>query len=261
MSEQNHRSAPSARASTKSLAELATEDKALEAKQDSAVLALMEHRWKAVNEHGYGQREYARAIGRVHSSVGRHVRAWAIWQGGHKLVSTPVDALVAASMGPERLEAAHVVATAHGLTLATVYTKLEHREQARRVHGEIDAGAEIFERAGHEPAEASQLAAEEVRTRVTELRVDPAETRRVRAERERKRRERSALPQVMFALHAAGTTIEESLRTAAGLDLSDEQAAEIRGRLARIAGLIAEHAPAFSPVSDDQLGDLLGGEA
>jgi hypothetical protein len=57
------RSTPGSSSNDPLLARLVAEDRKIEKRQDSAMLALMEHRWKAVNEHGFSMRAYSRALG------------------------------------------------------------------------------------------------------------------------------------------------------------------------------------------------------
>jgi hypothetical protein len=130
------------------LASLVAEDRKIERRQDSAILALMEHRWKAVHEHGFSMRAYSRALG--HSSpttVRKYVCGWEIWLDAEELHRgeaaqryaelpgefTPHDALVLANMSEEQAEAAKIVAEAEGIGVAQVAKSDKHRPKIRAV--------------------------------------------------------------------------------------------------------------------------------
>lgn len=172
---------------------LVREDKTIESEQDNAILRLMEHRWKAVNEHGFGKREYARALGhKSDRTVRSYVRGWEMVRLDSN--RTPADALVLATMSEEQREATEIVAEVHGVKPSTIMKGggvsggttsvsdggYQYRQEVRRVRADIDDGTEALIDAGVEPAKAREDAAEIVKQRLaTEQRgrTKQAETR------------------------------------------------------------------------------------
>ena len=98
-------------------------DHAIEAEATSKTLALMEHRWRAIHEAGFGIKEFARALGHTqHGTVAKYVHGWELWQswgGSHSSTPpgrTPLDALELARMSEVKRAAVEVVSEAKGIS-------------------------------------------------------------------------------------------------------------------------------------------------
>lgn len=109
----------------KTLEDWVREDHEIEKQARSKTLALMEHRWRAVHEGGYGMREYARALDIGLATVGRYVNAWALWCEWQADTSTgvtrsPLDAYALASMSEDKRAAVEAIADAKGIGAQTV---------------------------------------------------------------------------------------------------------------------------------------------
>jgi PAS domain-containing protein len=101
------------------LAELVSRDKSLAAEATNAALALMEHRWTAVQEVG-NKSEYARALGVDESVIRKYVRGWEAWQGSDASVRTPDEVLELAGMNEQKRAAVEAVADAKGIGVRAV---------------------------------------------------------------------------------------------------------------------------------------------
>jgi hypothetical protein len=158
------RSTPGSSSNDPLLARLVAEDRKIEKRQDSAMLALMEHRWKAVNEHGFSMRAYSRALERSHTVVRKYVRGWEIWQeqGGTTGCSTPLDAVVLAGMSVEQAEATTIVASLRGIGVAQAGKDAGYRRQSSRVRQEITEDANQLVAAGSSNGDARRRAAARV---------------------------------------------------------------------------------------------------
>jgi hypothetical protein len=102
---------------SKSLDQWVREDREIAARAESATAALMEHRWRAVNEGGATIADYARALGMSYSVLRRYVQGWEL------LTSTgqsPLDAYALAGMGETKRAAVEAVADAKGIGAQTV---------------------------------------------------------------------------------------------------------------------------------------------
>lgn len=141
------------------LAKLVAKDHKLERSQDSAVLKLMEHRWKAVKEHGYSMRAFSRALGHTsNKTVRKYVHGWEIWQGEGSGALTPADALELAGMSSDQAEAAKVVASARGVGVAQVGKSAGYRRQTSRVRQEINDDTDQLVTAGSGRSDARRRA-------------------------------------------------------------------------------------------------------
>jgi hypothetical protein len=159
------RSTPGSSSSDPLLARLVAEDRKIEKRQDSAMLALMEHRWKAVNEHGFSMRADSRALGHKQpSSVRKYVRGWEIWESRSERSGalTPVDALELANMSPEQGEATSIVASLRGISIAQAGKDAGYRRQSGRVRQEITEDANQLVAAGSSNGDARRRAAARV---------------------------------------------------------------------------------------------------
>ena len=113
-----------------SLRDLVVTDHAIEGLADRHSLQLMEHRWTAINVHGYGVREYAKAIDRSQRLVQMYVRAWELHQGDEALLVP--DLLAKASMSEDTYIAAKAIADADGVGASHV--RSTRMPEVRRVY-------------------------------------------------------------------------------------------------------------------------------
>lgn len=110
---------------------LAEQDQVLEQDADRTGFALMEHRWTAIHVHGYGVREYARAISRDPMTISRYVRAWQMRLDGVAESATAGDLLERANGSVQRNIAVDAVARIHGVGMAQA--RQRHMPEVRRV--------------------------------------------------------------------------------------------------------------------------------
>jgi hypothetical protein len=118
---------------TPALTTLAREDRRLEEAEQSTVLALMEHRWRAVKEYGYSLREYGQAVGRSHRAIGYYVKAWELHLVKESF--TPAECLERVQHGEDRATAIRAVADLHGVGMASA--RQRHMPEVRRVQAAI----------------------------------------------------------------------------------------------------------------------------
>jgi hypothetical protein len=111
-----------------SLASLARTDKQLQTQADLSGRALCEHRWTAVNVHGYGVREYAREVGIKQPTMSRSVKAWELLRDSESL--SPSDVFERLWSSETRQIAQQAVADAHGTGLANA--RQRHMPEVRR---------------------------------------------------------------------------------------------------------------------------------
>jgi hypothetical protein len=114
-----------------------TEDRRLEKTADSTALALMQHRWHWTldesNPKRVSMREYARQVGKTHSTILRYAKGYELVSGASRC-TTPTEALQRAGMSTEQAAATEAVAESRGVTFNTA--RQSHPEEVRRIRDE-----------------------------------------------------------------------------------------------------------------------------
>jgi hypothetical protein len=121
---------------SKSLDQWVREDREIAARAESATAALMEHRWRAVNEGRVSTNAYAQALGVTARTIRGYVKGWELWCSAAP-TATPLDAYALAGMGETKRAAVQAVADAKGVGAQTVERR--YQPDVARARATIEA--------------------------------------------------------------------------------------------------------------------------
>lgn len=204
-----------------------TEDNRLEAAEEAASKQLTYHRWHWTMDEANPERvsftEYARAIGRTHTTVAKQAKGYAAWQesGEEHALHEAIDR---AQVSVERQAAIDAVATASGTSFRKV--RQGRSEEVREVAGQARERAERLGTSYEEEVE--QVAEQRQKFR------ESAAT----ASGNRKARHGLRYVEVEGHLAAAKRRLTDALKVAQDVGFDDEEIELITDSLAQVRAVL-----------------------